>query len=464
MYKKITASLVFGCLTIIVVMSEAALAQNISVTGSVDAATLRTTLVGGGSTINVISEANNGNSAAFGTFSGGNSSFGITSGIIISTGTAANAANSSSVFLSTQFSGSQITGTELNNISNLTLFDRAAFTLSFVPSGNRVFFRYRFCTEEVFNASSSVADVMGIFVNGIAAENNVATLPNGAAVTVASIAAGNFYQTNTSNELGNAFGGSANNGCSILLNAEAGVNIGQTNQLIISVADAGDAIYDSALFLEEASLVSNNSPVLVNSLNDQTAYQDYPFSFQIPENTFSDPDTSDVLTYSATLSDGSPIPAWLTFTPGNRTFTGTPAASDVGSIAVRVTVTDMYAASASDDFNIEVSASIPPTPTAIPTNTPIVDKCPLRAPKVRVHGDKAIVNFSRRAKGYRDYVAFARLDGSTAKQRDYLAKTTPFIMNRLRRGTWHVRYVRIHPNGKRICSKTTTFVIRKNKA
>ena len=103
------------------------------------------------------------------------------------------------------------------------------------------------------------------------------------------------------------------------------------------------------------------------------------------------------------------------------------------------------------------------TPTAVPTGTPTISKCPLRAPKVRIRGNKAIVNFSRRGRGYRDYVAFARLDGSNARRRDYLAKTTPFIMNRLRRGTWHVRYVRVRPNGKRTCSKTTTFVIKKNK-
>ena len=36
---------------------------------------------------------------------------------------------------------------------------------------------------------------------------------------------------------------------------------------------------------------------------------------------------SDALTYTATKSDGSPLPTWLGFNASTRTFSGTPAVS-----------------------------------------------------------------------------------------------------------------------------------------
>ena len=48
------------------------------------------------------------------------------------------------------------------------------------------------------------------------------------------------------------------------------------------------------------------------------------FTYVIPADAFTDAD-GDRLTYTAVLSDGGPLPAWLTFDPATRTFTGTPA-------------------------------------------------------------------------------------------------------------------------------------------
>jgi hypothetical protein len=57
----------------------------------------------------------------------------------------------------------------------------------------------------------------------------------------------------------------------------------------------------------------------------------------------------DPITYSATLANGNPLPAWLTFS-GN-TFTGTPPAA--GTLSVTVTGTDSnIGVSASETFSI----------------------------------------------------------------------------------------------------------------
>ena len=74
----------------------------------------------------------------------------------------------------------------------------------------------------------------------------------------------------------------------------------------------------------------------------------------MPSNTFADVDNGTTLTYTATLSNGSSLPSWLSFNASNRTFTGTPTNSEVGTIAVKVTASDGSAA-VSDTFNITVT-------------------------------------------------------------------------------------------------------------
>ena len=53
--------------------------------------------------------------------------------------------------------------------------------------------------------------------------------------------------------------------------------------------------------------------------------------FQFDTNIFADVDIGDTVTYTATLSDGTALPSWLTFNPATRTFSGTPLNGNVGS-------------------------------------------------------------------------------------------------------------------------------------
>ena len=88
---------------------------------------------------------------------------------------------------------------------------------------------------------------------------------------------------------------------------------------------------------------------------DQTIAEDSTLSFQFSANVFADVDVGDTITYTATLSDGSALPAWLTFSAATRTFSGTPANSDVGTLAVKVTATDAGTAAVFDTFNLTVT-------------------------------------------------------------------------------------------------------------
>ena len=59
---------------------------------------------------------------------------------------------------------------------------------------------------------------------------------------------------------------------------------------------------------------SNPPPVVANTIPDQNAAVGVPFTFTFAANTFTDPN-SDPLTYTATKSEATPLPAWLTFNP-----------------------------------------------------------------------------------------------------------------------------------------------------
>ena len=82
---------------------------------------------------------------------------------------------------------------------------------------------------------------------------------------------------------------------------------------------------------------SNQAPV-APTIADLTATEDQTFTYVVP--AFTDPD-EDTLTYAATLADGGALPAWLTFNPTTRTFSGTPLESDTpATLTIRVTATD----------------------------------------------------------------------------------------------------------------------------
>ncbi|HLO62595.1 MAG TPA: putative Ig domain-containing protein, partial [Azonexus sp.] len=107
---------------------------------------------------------------------------------------------------------------------------------------------------------------------------------------------------------------------------------------------------------------ANDAPVVASLITGQQTNEDAPFSFTVPVVTFTDIDNGDVLTYSATLSDGRVLPGWLTFDAATQTFSGTPGNWDVGNYSVTVTATDTGGLSASSTFAVDV-ANVNDVPT-----------------------------------------------------------------------------------------------------
>jgi VCBS repeat-containing protein len=94
---------------------------------------------------------------------------------------------------------------------------------------------------------------------------------------------------------------------------------------------------------------TNDAPTIGAALAAQTATEEAAFTFTVPTDAF-----ADALSYSATLSGGSALPAWLAFDAATGTFSGTPPAA--GHLALRVTATDQAGAQASQHFSLAVEA------------------------------------------------------------------------------------------------------------
>ncbi|MEH2179923.1 DUF4347 domain-containing protein [Nostoc sp.] len=99
----------------------------------------------------------------------------------------------------------------------------------------------------------------------------------------------------------------------------------------------------------------NDPPVLSKAIADQQATVGSLFSFTVPDDTFTDPDIGDTLTYSATLADDTPLPKGLKFNAATKTFSGTPDNQEVGSRNIKVTAQDVAGETASDVFKITVA-------------------------------------------------------------------------------------------------------------
>ena len=94
----------------------------------------------------------------------------------------------------------------------------------------------------------------------------------------------------------------------------------------------------------------NQAPTVLNTIADQSVTDAKAFSYTVPSTTFKDPD-GDALTYTATLEDGSPLPAWLTFNASTRVLSGT-SPDNAASLNIKITVKDTANQSVSDVFKL----------------------------------------------------------------------------------------------------------------
>jgi VCBS repeat-containing protein len=132
-----------------------------------------------------------------------------------------------------------------------------------------------------------------------------------------------------------------------------GLAAGQTLSEIFAY-EVTDGLVGTASSLTVTITGTNDAPVVTTAIADMSTDEDAAFSYTIPTGTFADIDQGDVLSYIATLADGTVLPSWLVFDAATQTFSGTPGNADVGALNVRVTATDLAGASVSAAFALDV--------------------------------------------------------------------------------------------------------------
>jgi gliding motility-associated-like protein len=158
---------------------------------------------------------------------------------------------------------------EINDFS----FDAAVLEFDFIPLGDSIKFRYVFGSEEYPDfACQLVSDAFAFFIEGpgFPTKKNIALVPNTTdPITIDNInnvpGCGIYPQYYISNKINKNF---TYNGHTVILTAKAKVQSCQTYHLKIVIADVGDEIYDSGVFLEAKSLSSNAYSIVNNAQTD----------------------------------------------------------------------------------------------------------------------------------------------------------------------------------------------------
>lgn len=251
--------------------------SQLSVTNNNLAISLAQKIVGNG--ITITNAFLNGGAYATGTFSYSGSHLGVANGIILTTGTAMNAANPGSYFCNVN-NGSIQSDPDVIAMSPQAKYDVCILEFDFIPLCDTLKIKYVFGSEEYPKAIyQTYNDVFAIFLSGPKPgggsynSQNIATLPNGyTPVSIDSVNAGwpigtnashfNFYVDNYSSPNNDI----AYNGYTIPVTSKAALITCSSYHLKIAIADGGNALYDSGVFIEGSSLACGNAPVISSAV------------------------------------------------------------------------------------------------------------------------------------------------------------------------------------------------------
>lgn len=261
--------------------------QLVTSTAQSPAGLVQNVLLGSGVTVSNISF--NGAPISIGEFDGTACNVGLASGIVMTTGTVVNTGagdgphgpnNNPSAGIDNGLPG---LGLLSNIVGGTGTYNAAVLEFDFVPYSDTVRFNYVFGSEEYPEyVGSQFNDVFGFFISGPGIGGgfqNIARLPNGQEVTINNVNAGSNAAFFVNNGNGSQAPQNASatyiqyDGFTKVLTAESKVQCGETYHLIIAIADVGDGIFDSGIFLEANSL-SSKTPVEITHTMSQNVFAD----------------------------------------------------------------------------------------------------------------------------------------------------------------------------------------------
>ena len=218
----------------------------------------------------------------------GFSSIGIPKGIVLSTGLvnetagtlANNLATGSAIpgpnnYIKTGFAFSQPGDADLDAVlakattTPKPTKDAAVLEFDFVPKSDKLEFKYVFASEEYPEfVGSPFNDVFGLFVNG----ENCAVVGAGKAPisvnTVNDKTNSSFYRDNPDVTSGPSKYDTGFDGMTTVLTCSVTVNKGVTNHVKFAIADTNDMIYDSGVFIQAGSFLTDFGDLTGHIYND----------------------------------------------------------------------------------------------------------------------------------------------------------------------------------------------------
>ncbi|SFT79369.1 Calx-beta domain-containing protein [Lishizhenia tianjinensis] len=269
-------------IVILLILSQTAFGQLVT-TANTPNNLVQNVLLGTGVQISNINYV--GSPGSIGYFNGANTNIGLDEGVILTTGTIANSPAGPHGPNNQASAGVSLNGggfTKLDALVNgSSTFDATILEFDFIPFSDTVKFNYVFASEEYPEfVNSEFNDVFAFFISGPGipgGEKNMAIIP-GTNDPVAINNVNNGFNNNgnctncayyVNNGNGSTFPENSNNyyvqydGFTTPLQAISAVECGETYHLIIAIADVGDGLYDSGIFLEANSL-SSESPVTID--------------------------------------------------------------------------------------------------------------------------------------------------------------------------------------------------------
>ncbi|MBK7528067.1 MAG: choice-of-anchor L domain-containing protein [Sphingobacteriales bacterium] len=153
-----------------------------------------------------------------------------------------------------------------NLIPGYSTWDATVLTMDIVPEKDTIVFEYVFGSEEYIEyVGSAFNDIFAFFIQGGEYDEitNIALIPD----TIIPVSINNVNSVDNSayyvnNETGPDVENLQYDGYTVVLTAKAAVTPMQTYTIKIAVADAGDSVLDSGVFLSSESLCKSNTEYL----------------------------------------------------------------------------------------------------------------------------------------------------------------------------------------------------------
>jgi gliding motility-associated-like protein len=319
-----------------------------------------------------------GSTNAIGSFNGAASNIGFSGGVILSTGNITTAIGPNN-------SGGE--GDNLGEPSDADIddivspngsFDASVLEFDFVPISDTVVFNYVFASEEYMEwVNSGVNDAFGFFIsgpgiNGPFSNNstNIALIPGTTQfVTIDNVNANSNNQFYFNNE--SPVGQSVQyDGFTVPLQAISQVICGETYHLKIAIADAGDGIYDSGVFLEVGSLSSIGLNIDLSTVTGDTIIYENcteaQFILSRPQSSINETITINYSMGGTAIEgvDYTDLPGFITFNPGDDTLIITFEAFQDGNLEGNETIiiTATYTSACNDVITVTKSLIISEEP------------------------------------------------------------------------------------------------------